>query len=45
MGQPTGSPEFGWAVALADLLLNPNRSSYRVDREPGLITMVVILVV
>jgi hypothetical protein len=33
-GRPAGSPGFGRAVATADLLLNPDRSSHRVD-PPG----------
>ena len=30
-----GSPGFGPAVGIAGLLLNPDRSSHRVDRVPG----------
>jgi len=30
-GRPAGSPGFGRAVATAGLLLNPDRSSHRVD--------------
>ena len=33
-GRPAGSPGFGRAVATAGLLLNPDRSSHRVD-PPG----------
>ena len=33
-GWPAGSPGFGRAVATAGLLLNPDRSSHRVDRVP-----------
>jgi hypothetical protein len=33
-GRPVGSPGFGRAVATAGLLLNPDRSSHRVD-PPG----------
>jgi hypothetical protein len=31
IGRPTGSPGFDRAVALAGLLVNPDRSSHRVD--------------
>jgi hypothetical protein len=34
MGRPAGLPGFGRAVIPAGLLLNPDRSSYRVD-PPG----------
>jgi len=34
-GQPAGSPGFDRAVATTSLLLNSDRSSYRVDRIPG----------
>ena len=34
-GRPAGSPGFGRAVATAGLLLNPDRSSHRVDRVPS----------
>jgi hypothetical protein len=45
MDRHAGSPGFGLAITPANLLLNPDRSSYRVDwvsgrpAGPGLITM------
>jgi len=35
MGRPAGSTGFCRVIVLAGLLLNPNRSSHRVDRVPG----------